>query len=132
MRSTVYSGLLLLACVGSMPTVADAIGEKVQLPGPMEYVEVTGVRDAVDTARAKEQEARAQHRALTQQQRNEQLQLLRETQLPPLREKLVKTRSTEDEQRLQAERKARDLEKEVRRPDKEAVAEEQTGEQESS
>ncbi|WP_193163517.1 hypothetical protein [Microbulbifer hainanensis] len=125
MRSTVFSGLLLLACAGSTAAVADTIGEQAQQPGPMEYLEVIGVPDPADPAREKELEARAQHEALTKQQCNEQLQLLRENQLQQLREKLVKTRSTEEEQRLQAEQEAR-------RAHKEAVAEEQTGEQESS
>lgn len=117
MRSTVFTGFLLLAAVGAAPALADAIGEPVQRPGPMEYLEVIGILDVTGAARERARKVREQQQRLTQLHRSEQLQLLRETQRKPLerlREKLS------DEER-------------VRRAEEEAVrAEERREQQEAS
>ena len=134
MRRKVLPGLLLVFAVGALPVLADGIDKEVPKAGPMEYIEVTETLDVTGAARAKAEEERAQRKRLLEQNRLEQAEGVRQTQLIPLqqlRERLAKTR--EEQQRRQAEQEAARAE-ELRRQqeDERARAEEQRQEQEPS
>ena len=115
MRRKVLPGLLLIFAVGALPALADGIDEdtdgrldkKAPKAGPMEYIEVTETLDVTGAARAKAEQERAQRKRLLEQNRREQVEAVRQTQLVPLqqlREKLAKT--PEEQRRLQAEQEA--------------------------
>ncbi|WP_139169522.1 hypothetical protein [Microbulbifer yueqingensis] len=99
MRRVFISGLLLLHTLGAAGAAADSIGRSAQLPGPMEYLEVTGQPLAGGEQREQERRQQELARQLERHGKREQARVLldhQRRQLERFRLRLDETQSARD------------------------------------